>query len=151
MPYFWQLAINPKFNNFLWVCWSLCKNNFNYVPPTWKLHNPYCHNIYLPGDGGTSPFPNAAWFWTCNSSPRLYFLNRNWYASCRTRHSSSGVNCFLLIPFLFETTGDWKMVYHILWKKNCSNDRKKTFEVRGFAKFLRSLEQWTVKGQNNFW
>ena len=32
-----------KFNNFLWVCWFLCKNLSNFVPPTWKLHNPYCH------------------------------------------------------------------------------------------------------------
>ena len=32
-----------KFNNFLWVCWFLGKNIFNFVPPAWKLHNPYCH------------------------------------------------------------------------------------------------------------
>ena len=42
---FWQLAINPKFNNFLWVCWFFCKNLSNFVPPTWKLHNPYCCTI----------------------------------------------------------------------------------------------------------
>ena len=35
MPYFWQqLAINPNLSNF--------------VPPTWKLHNPYYHNVYAP-------------------------------------------------------------------------------------------------------
>ena len=34
-----------KFNNFLWVCWFLCKNLSNFVYPIWKLHNPYCHNI----------------------------------------------------------------------------------------------------------
>ena len=44
MPYFWQLAINPKFNNFLWVCWFLCKNLSDFVPPAWKLHNSYYHN-----------------------------------------------------------------------------------------------------------
>ena len=32
-----------KFNNFLWVCWFLVKNLSNFVPPAWKLHNPYCH------------------------------------------------------------------------------------------------------------
>ena len=32
-----------KFNNFLWVCWFLGKNLSNFVPPVWKLHNPYCH------------------------------------------------------------------------------------------------------------
>jgi hypothetical protein len=32
-----------KFNNFLWICWFLCKNLSNFVYPVWKLHNPYCH------------------------------------------------------------------------------------------------------------
>ena len=32
-----------KFNNFLWKSWFLCKNISNFVPPAWKLHNPYCH------------------------------------------------------------------------------------------------------------
>ena len=32
-----------KFNIFLWVCWFLGKNPSNFVPPVWKLHNPYCH------------------------------------------------------------------------------------------------------------
>ena len=30
---FWQLAFNPKLNNFLWVCWFLCKNLSTFVPP----------------------------------------------------------------------------------------------------------------------
>ena len=33
-----------EFNNFLWVCWFLGKNLSNFVPPIWKLHNPYCHS-----------------------------------------------------------------------------------------------------------
>ena len=33
-------------NNFLWVCWFLDKNIFNFVPPVWKLHNPYCHKLH---------------------------------------------------------------------------------------------------------
>ena len=33
-----------KFNNFLWVCWFLGKSLSNFVPPAWKLHNPYCHS-----------------------------------------------------------------------------------------------------------
>ena len=37
------LIQNSKFNSFLWVCWFLCKNLSNFVPPAWKLHNPYCH------------------------------------------------------------------------------------------------------------
>ena len=37
---------NSKFNHFLGICWFLCKNLSNFVPPgapAWKLHNPYCH------------------------------------------------------------------------------------------------------------
>ena len=36
----------PKFDNFLWVCWFLGKNLSNFVPPVWKLHNPYCHKVH---------------------------------------------------------------------------------------------------------
>ena len=32
-----------KFNNFLWGCCFLGKNLSNFVPPSWKLHNLYCH------------------------------------------------------------------------------------------------------------
>ena len=35
-----------KFNNFLWVCWFLSKNLSNFLPPVWKLHYPYCHNLH---------------------------------------------------------------------------------------------------------
>ena len=35
-----------KFNNFLWVCWFLGKNLSNFVPPVWKVHNPYCHTYH---------------------------------------------------------------------------------------------------------
>ena len=49
--FFWKLLRPPliqfsKFNYFLWVCWFLGKNLFNFVPPVWKLHNPYCHSHY---------------------------------------------------------------------------------------------------------
>ena len=42
-----------KFNIFLWVCWCLGKNLSNFVPPVWKVHNPYCHiphrlNMWYP-------------------------------------------------------------------------------------------------------
>ena len=32
-----------KFNSFLWVCWFLAKNLFNFVSLPWKLYNWYCH------------------------------------------------------------------------------------------------------------
>ena len=38
---------NSKFNHFPWVCWFLGKNLSKFVPPVWKLHNPYCHNAHL--------------------------------------------------------------------------------------------------------
>ena len=38
---------NSKFNKFLWVWWFLCKNLSNFIPPAWKLHNPYCHNWHI--------------------------------------------------------------------------------------------------------
>ena len=34
-----------KLNKFLWVCWFLDKNLSNFVPPVWKLDNPYCHSL----------------------------------------------------------------------------------------------------------
>ena len=45
MPYFWQLAINPKFNNFLLVCWFLCKILY----PCLKTPQPVLSQlIYIP-------------------------------------------------------------------------------------------------------
>ena len=41
------LIQNSRFNNFLWVCWFLCKNISNFVSPVWKLHNPYCHTVLI--------------------------------------------------------------------------------------------------------
>ena len=38
-----------KFKNFLLVCWFLGKHLSNFVPPVWKLHNPYCHTVLLQG------------------------------------------------------------------------------------------------------
>ena len=40
MPYFWQLAINPKLNNFLQVCWFLFKNLSNFVPSHLRTPQP---------------------------------------------------------------------------------------------------------------
>ena len=49
----------------------------------------------------------------------------------------------ILLPKLFWPTVRKKMFY---WSR-------KTFEIREFANFLRSVEQFiqTMKGQNNFW
>ena len=46
-----------KFNNFLWVCWFLGKNLSNFVPPAWKLNNPYYHTGHpnLPDQNKSEP------------------------------------------------------------------------------------------------
>ena len=52
--HFLLLAFDDKINfyislfsklhiTFLWVCWFLGKNIFNFVYPAWKLDNLYCH------------------------------------------------------------------------------------------------------------
>ena len=54
-----------KFNNFLWVCWFLGKNLSNFVPPVWKLHNPYCHIDHIVVFHGLSAFTYS-------------FINHSW-------------------------------------------------------------------------
>jgi hypothetical protein len=51
-----------KFNNFFWVCWFLGKNLSNFVPPVWKLHNPYCHSA-------------GATVWPSGLAAEIYFFN----------------------------------------------------------------------------
>ena len=36
---------------FLWACWFLAKNPFNFVPLHWKHDNPYCHAVHLAKSG----------------------------------------------------------------------------------------------------
>ena len=45
---FWHLRSAPilEIQKFFWVCLFLGKNLSNFVPPVWKLHNPYCHIGY---------------------------------------------------------------------------------------------------------
>ena len=45
---FWQLAVNPKFNNFLWVFWFLGKTFFNFITPAWQLNSPYYNTLPIP-------------------------------------------------------------------------------------------------------
>ena len=55
-----------KFNNFLWVCWFLCKNLSSFVYPVWKLHNPYCHNVHCLTM--FSLFPRQSWPARCQNN-----------------------------------------------------------------------------------
>ena len=52
-PHFWQLAINPKLKIQLFP-WFLWKTLSNYVPPTWKLQNPYYHRLITVVKKGSS-------------------------------------------------------------------------------------------------
>ena len=50
-PLMLPLVHFSKFKTFLWVCWFLGKNLFNFLYPIWKLHIAYtialyCHNPY---------------------------------------------------------------------------------------------------------
>ena len=44
-----------KSNIFLWVCWFLGKNCFDFVSPDSKLHNQYYKKYILPAPGATGP------------------------------------------------------------------------------------------------
>ena len=61
------LVQNSKFNNFLWVCWFLCKNLSNFVPPAWKLHNPYWHNVPKVHHWGHANIQNASIISYCDT------------------------------------------------------------------------------------
>ena len=57
-----QLIQNSKLNNFLGVCWFLCKNISNFVPPAWKLYNLYCHSCHMrEGSGSQNIVARANW------------------------------------------------------------------------------------------
>ena len=50
MPNFWQLVFTPILINLVIsfdYSWFLAKNLSNFVSPSWKLNNPYYHNVYL--------------------------------------------------------------------------------------------------------
>ena len=77
MPNFWQLHPFSKFNNFLWVRWFLGQNISNFVPPAWKLDNPYCHK------------------WRSSSQPRghnLWNWRRRWLLRRRRPYSWTNRN-----------------------------------------------------------
>ena len=46
-----RLPISPilKIQKFLWVFWFLGKNLSKFIPPVWKLHNPYFHRLNKQG------------------------------------------------------------------------------------------------------
>ena len=81
---FWKLLRPPliqfsKFNNFLWVCWFLAKNLSNFVPPVWKLHNPYCRT----GDAHKIVHQlNYLGFLSCVSGARWGEFVRSLYFFC---------------------------------------------------------------------
>ena len=50
---FWHFLTPPHYTNSqkkILVCWFLGKNISNFVPPAWKLNNPYYHNLLRSKD-----------------------------------------------------------------------------------------------------
>ena len=83
------LIQNSKFNNFLWVCWFLCKNISNFAPPAWKLHNQYCHSAHSMAQCDIIIF-EVAFLFLCKPSNQknvfktfLFLLKR--YDVCKLR------------------------------------------------------------------
>ena len=54
----------PKFNIFPRVCWFLGKNLPYFVPPIWKIHNPYCHNVQSSRNFGSWQI-SVYFLWIC--------------------------------------------------------------------------------------
>ena len=64
-----------KFNDDLWVRWFLVINLSNFVSPTWKLDNPYCHNLCWLAQNGI--WMNSFVILQCAkpfSNPLIYFI-----------------------------------------------------------------------------
>ena len=76
-----------KFNSFLWVCWFLGKNLFNFVPPVWKLHNPYCHTAET-GHRLVNCFVSQNAFTLGDKLRRSQFQEFNESKTCRRLHGS---------------------------------------------------------------
>ena len=70
-----SLIQNSKFNDFLLVCWFLCKNLSNFVPPAWKLHNPYCHNIQVWAWLSWQPTQASSLFYSVESRSIISFAD----------------------------------------------------------------------------
>ena len=134
---FWKLLRHPliqfsKLNNFLWVYWFLRKNLSNFVPPVWKLHNPYCHKctscnsnlertlFYLvfihcivmnkevlsAVENSKKPFNNFDYF-SLLFFGWLYLLLNNWYRTYR--------NCtYYNKACIWHPHSTW-----ILWRTQC--------------------------------
>ena len=73
--FFIEIHQFSKFTNFLQVCWFLGKNLCNFVPPAWKLDNPYYHNVHkLWKTCGICP--DNSWIWiTVYHKEGHYFRN----------------------------------------------------------------------------
>ena len=56
------LIQNSKFNNFLWVCWFLCKNLSNLVPPRLKTPQPVLPYCIMAPQWVQSNSQAASWF-----------------------------------------------------------------------------------------
>ena len=100
-----------KFKNFLWVCWFLCKKLSNFVPPAWKLHNPYCHTAHQILNGMLYRVNQFRVIWPRELWPKRTRLEGDTFLSVNERNwlSINTGTCLLLTvistfaAFLFDS------------------------------------------------
>ena len=96
-----------KINYFLWGC--LSKIFFNFVPPIWKLDNPYYHNLRIVIERFCTLFKYLTHFhyevyflfWVRTCVSRKVFEEKLWF-SIKTINNPY-FRLFLLVKFLFWT------------------------------------------------
>ena len=98
-----------KFNYFLWVCWFLGKNLSDFIPPVWKLHNPYCHTAHCSLD--LVLYCNWYWFfhpWKTAEQLKAPSIHMYIYIS---RSDTS-------IPYSIKAKSTWRLLdLHIVTNK----------------------------------
>ena len=115
---FWNLPITQfsKFNNFLWVCWFLGKNFSNFVPPVWKLHDPYCHSAGIIRNAGTFQGNKVIHIWKKNFlqpwaleiCPKIEIYVGNW---------TEAPSIKLLCGFTWIVVDKTIFIFKKFWKK----------------------------------
>ena len=91
-----------KFMNFLWVCWFVGKNLSNFVS-SWKLNNPYYHNIRYPVHIGAEFFWKFFWNLFCNfvvMGQKWAKISIIWWSEEKKVNNNKCV--FFLIWYLFK-------------------------------------------------
>ena len=89
-----------KFNKFLRVYWFLGKNLSNFVPPFWKLYNPYCH---------------------IKQSPEFMiptFQEDFWITLLNQKSQNAGTSCTFFVILLKNLTFEGGVFSYFHWQRN---------------------------------